>query len=152
MSLPAMVLDTEALPSGQVIKIRRAKPAAAVVVKFLENASPHGLDPILVPTDRLLERWAVSQGSDEFLVAYYEIPQRSRPPPLDDETSIIVDKIVLSQPFQTREFAKRWYFRPGEPLSGLARALGLHRDTVLMRWRSTLWALRRSFLEVPLDV
>jgi hypothetical protein len=145
-------MDTESLPTGKVIRIRRAKPAAAVVVKFLENAHPHGLDPILMPTDRLLERWAVSQGSDEYLTAYYEIPLRSRPPPLDDEMSIIVDRVVMRSPVQTREFAKRWYFRPGEPLSGLARALGLHRDTVLMRWRSSLWALRRSFLDVPLDV
>src|SRR5687768_11937827 len=86
----------------------RVKPKAAVIIQLLGDAHPYGLDPVLVPTVRLLERWAVSQGSDEFLIAYYEIPQRSRPPPLDDEMAIKVDRLVMAQPYQTREFTKRW--------------------------------------------
>jgi hypothetical protein len=148
----AHLWQAEELPNGRVIRILRAKPKAAGIVELLSHARLRGLDPVLAPTDRLLERWAVTQGSDEYLVAYYEVPQRSRPPPLDDDTSIVVDRIVMRQPYQTREFTKRWYFRPGEPISGLARALGLHRDTVTMRWNSVLWALRREFLDVPLDV
>lgn len=130
----------------------KVRPTALVVVEFLGGAHPYGLDPVLLPTDRLLSRWAVSQGSDEYLHGWNEVPERSRPPPLDDDTAIIVDQVVMHSPVQTREFAKRWYFRPNEPLSGLAKALGLHRDTVQMRWRSTLWALRREFLKVALDV
>ena len=128
------------------------RPRAAVVVKLLEEASPHGLDPILVPTDRLLERWAVSQGSDEYLHGWNEVPARSRPPPLPDDLSIIVDQLILHSSVQARTFVTRWYMRPNEPMSVLAKELGLHRDTVHMRWRSTLWYMRRRFLEVNLDV
>lgn len=152
MNMSAMVLDTEALPSGQVINIRRAKPAAAVVVKFLEHANYHGLDPILVPTDRLLDRWAVSQGSNDLMLKWSDEAPRSRPPPLDDDTAVIVDRVVMHSPVQTRKFVCRWYLRPNEPMSGLAYALGLHRDSVLMRWRSSLWAMRREFIMRNLDV
>ena len=148
----AKLWDLETLPSGQTIRVLRAKPRAAVIVEFLGNAHHRGLDPVLIPTDRLLQRWAVSQGSDEYLIAYYEVPQRSRPPPLNDQDAIVVDQIVMSQIYQSREFLKRWYFRPGEPLSALARDLMLHRDTVIMRWNSILWSVRRDLLDVPYDV
>lgn len=152
MNMPAMVLDTEALSTGRVIRIRRAKPAAAVVVRFLEHAQYHGLDPELIPTDRLLDRWAVAQGSDDLMLKWADEAPRSRPPPLDDDTAIIVDRIVMHSPVQTRKFVCRWYLRPNEPMCILARALGIHRDSVLMRWRSSLWAMRREFLVQALDV
>jgi hypothetical protein len=128
------------------------RPRAAIIVKLLEESNPHGLDPILVPTDRLLERWAVSQGSDEYLHGWDEVPARSRPTPLDDATAIVVDQTILHSTVQARAFVHRWYMRPGESVTVLAKALGLHRDTVHMRWRSTLWYMRRRFVEVQLDV
>lgn len=152
MNLPAMVLDTETLPSGRVIPIRRAKPAAAVVVEFLEHASYHGLESVLVPTDRLLDRWAVAQGSDDAFLKWSDEAPRSRPPPLDEDMAVIVDQVVMHSPVQTRKFICRWYLRPNEPMSGLARALGLHRDSVLLRWRSSLWAMRREFISHAVDV
>jgi hypothetical protein len=130
----------------------RIKPKAAVVVELLGSACPHGLDTVLVPTNRLLERWAVAQGSDDMSIKWGEQAPRSRPPPLDDDTAIIVDRIVMHAPVQTRKFTCRWYLRPNEPVCALAVALGLHRDSVLMRWRSTLWALRRDFIVHELDV
>lgn len=134
------------------VLLPRIRPKAAVVVELLGDARPHGLDSILVPTNRLLERWAVSQGSDDASLKWDETAPRSRPPPLDDDTAIIVDRIVMHSPVQTRKFTCRWYLRPNEPVCALARALGLHRDSVLMRWRSTLWALRRDFAAQALDV
>lgn len=128
------------------------RPRAAVIVEYLSGATPHGLDPVLVPTDRVLERWAVSQGSDEYMHGWNEVPSRSRPPPLPDDLSIIVDQTVLHSTVQARTFVTRWYMRPNEPMSVLAKELGIHRDTVLMRWRSTLWYMRRRFIEVNLDV
>jgi len=128
------------------------RPRANVIVKLLEESNPHGLDPVLVPTDRLLERWAVSQGSDEYLHGWSEVPARSRPPPLPDDMAIIVDQTILHSTVQARNFVQRWYMRPGESITVLAKALGLHRDTVHMRWRSTLWYMRRRFIEVNLDV
>jgi hypothetical protein len=66
--------------------------------------------------------------------------------------AVVVDRIVMHSPVQTKKFICRWYLRPNEPMCGLARALGLHRDSVLMRWRSSLWAIRRECLKVNLDV
>lgn len=131
---------------------RRTKPRAAVVVQFLASSRPHGLDPRLVPTDRLLERWAVSQGSDEYLFGWDTIPPKSRPPPLPDDLAIIVDQIILRPPVQRRTFLTRWYMSPGESVTALAKSLGIHRDSVQMRWTSSLWSIRRDFLFVNLDV
>lgn len=128
------------------------KAPARVIVKLLEASNPHGLDPVLVPTDRLLERWAVSQGGDEYVSGWEEKPTRSRATPLPDDLSIIVDQTILHSTVQARDFVHRWYMRPGESVTVLAKALGIHRDTVNMRWYSTLWYMRRRFIEVNLDV
>jgi hypothetical protein len=71
---------------------------------------------------------------------------------LPDDLAIVVDQTILHSTVQARTFVQRWYMRPGESITVLAKALGLHRDTVHMRWRSTLWYMRRQFLEVNLDV
>jgi hypothetical protein len=134
------------------IPVPLVKAPARVIVKLLEESNPHGLDPVLVPTDRLLERWAVSQGSDEYLTGWDEVPARSRPTPLPDDLAIVVDQAILHSTVQARNFVQRWYMRPGESVTVLAKALGLHRDTVHMRWRSTLWYMRRRFIEANLDV
>ena len=81
-----------------------------------------------------------------------EVPARSRPTPLPDDLAIVVDQTILHSTVQARNFVHRWYMRPGESVTVLAKALGLHRDTVHMRWRSTLWYMRRRFMEVNLDV
>lgn len=128
------------------------RPPARAIIRLLEASNPHGLDPMLVPTDRLLERWAVSQGTDEYLHGWSDVPARSRPPPLPNDLAIIVDQTILHSTVQARMFVQRWYMRPGESVTVLAKALGLHRDTVHMRWRSTLWYMRVRFLEVNLDV
>jgi hypothetical protein len=128
------------------------KAPARVIVKLLEDSNVYGLDPVLVPTDRLLKRWAVSQGGDEYMTGWDEAPARSRPTPLPDDMAIIVDQTILHSTVQARNFVHRWYMRPGESVTVLAKALGLHRDTVHMRWRSTLWYMRRRFLDVQLDV
>jgi hypothetical protein len=128
------------------------KPRAAVVVRLLAQSSPHGLPPELVPTDRLLDRWAVSQGSDEYMHGWDEVPARSRPTPLPDDLAILVDQTILHSHVQARTFVDRWYRRSWETKKALAQALGIHRDTVQMRWESTLWYMRRRFVEVNLDV
>jgi hypothetical protein len=125
---------------------------APIIVELLTHGTPHNLDPILVPTDRILERWAVSQGSEEYLVGWQDVPPRSRPPPLSDDMAILVDRVILAAPVQTRNFVMRWYLRPGEPVCALAKALGLHRDSVLMRWRSTLWYMRTRLQWAEVDV
>jgi hypothetical protein len=152
MKAASLVRTAETLANGRVIRVVRVKPTAAVVVRFLEHAQFHGLDPELIPTDRLLDRWSVSQGSNDAFLKWSDEVPRSRPPPLDEDAAVIVDRIVMHSPVQTRKFVCRWYLRPNEPMNALAEALGLHRDTVLLRWRSSLWAMRRAFIAQALDV
>lgn len=152
MNAVVKLWQPQTLPDGRTIRVLRAKPRAEVVVRFLAQSQFHGLDPELIPTDRLLDRWSVSQGSDDAFLKWSDEAPRSRPPPLDDDTAIVVDKIVMHSQVQTKKFICRWYLRPNEPMSVLAQALGLHRDSVLMRWRSSLWAMRREFLAREIDV
>lgn len=140
------------LARRSIMSIRVPTPRAAVVVKFVAEGNHRDLDPALVPTDRLLERWAVSQGSDDYLHGWDEVPARSRPTPLSDDLAIIVDQTILHSQVQARKFIDRWYRRPGESVTAFARYIGCHRDTVTMRWNSTLWYMRRRFIEVNLNV
>lgn len=128
------------------------RPRAEVVVALLGNSNPHGLDAALVPTDRILERWGVSQGSDDYLHGWDEVPMRSRPPPLSDDLAILVDRVILHSQVQSRQFVMRWYLRPNESVTAFAKSLGLHRDSVYMRWRSTLWYMRGRLQEASVDV
>lgn len=128
------------------------RPRAAVVVRLIESGRHRGLAPELVPTDRILERWGVTQGSDEYLHGWDEVPPRSRPPPLPDDLAIVVDQTILRSQVQARKFVDRWYRYPGESITTFAKFVGCHRDTVIMRWNSTLWYMRKRFLEVNIDV
>jgi len=148
-------MATEKLHALSILRVPLTKVRARradVVIRLLENETPHGLDPVLVPTDRLLERWAVTQGSDEYQMGWEDVPARSRPPPLPEDVAILVDQLILHSQVQARQFVHRWYLRPTESVTVLARALGLHRDSVYMRWRSTLWYMRRRFMDLEFDV
>lgn len=157
MKMASMIVDARVTIGEPAFRFReqiavRLRPRAKIVIALLGDSNPYGLDPVLVPTDRMLERWAVSQGSDEYLHGWNEVPARSRPTPLPDELAIIVDQTILHSHVQAKKFVDRWYRRPGESVTAFARSLGCHRDTVLMRWRSTLWYMRRQLLEASVDV
>jgi hypothetical protein len=142
------------LDTGALIELtQRAQPTAhEIIIALADRGRHYGLPPELAPTDRLLERWAVTQGSDDCLLQWTDIPMRSRPPPLPDGLAIMVDQIILHSWDQPRRLVVRWYLVPGESVTVLARSLGVHRDCLYLRWHSTLWYMRRRFLEWDFDV
>lgn len=146
------MLNLKTLRRTPAPEIPRIKPPAVAVMTLLDRMCPHGLAPILVPTDRMLERWAVTQGSDEWLLSLSDAALKSRPPPLPDDLAIVIDQCILQSHVQARNFVTRWYMHPGESITVLAKALGLHRDSVIMRWRSTLWYMRSRLQAVSVDV
>jgi hypothetical protein len=71
-------------------------------------------DPRLRAVDRLFERWAVTKGDGAHfpLLARSEALYRSsssRPPPLEDAESRVVDAVFRSAPSWARHFIKLWY-------------------------------------------
>jgi hypothetical protein len=86
---------------------------AASVLKDMQDVSYAAGDipEELRTTDRILQRWAVSIGmglpSDE-----WDENPKSRPPPLDDGTAIVVDQIVVRSPPITNSLIREWYKKP----------------------------------------
>lgn len=108
------------------------------------------LDPRLLATDRLLQRWAVSIGSglpsdkwDERTLA--------RPPPLDDETAILVDRCVMKAPRKIRLLTIAWYKTP-QPERVIAQRLRLSRNDVRLEWFAAVGYFRATFSSIGLDV
>lgn len=100
-----------------------------------------------VPTDRVLQRWAVGHGSglpptsdelDLLADAAQETDtfttRASLPPRLDDATQVVIDRIVGPHPrlppprgcapFEIRSFVWEWYCSP-TPLTVMAAVLGI---------------------------
>lgn len=81
-------------------------PASAEVIRLLTRQN--ALDPLLMPTDRHMQRWAVGQGTglpnpDRALFV------RSRLTPLPDPEAIATDKVVLTSPADWRRFVNLWF-------------------------------------------
>jgi|KBSMisStaDraftv2_1062788.scaffolds.fasta_scaffold429818_2 hypothetical protein len=108
------------------------------------------LPPDLVLTDRLLQRWAVSIGDGLPSESWDDVPG-AKPPPLDDETAVLVDKIVLKSPEDKRQFVRKWY-KTNEPREVIAKALHLPRRGMNLVWFSVLEYLRGQFLQAGLEV
>lgn len=113
--------------------------------EWLGRAAEAIVPPELATTDRICQRWAVSVGlglpTDQWMDGI-----ASRPPPLDDATAIIVDKIILKAPPRTRRVTVKWY-RTQLPQPVIAEQLGLTERTLVTAWQLTLNYLRWRFSE-----
>lgn len=113
--------------------------------EWLGRAFETVVPPELATTDRICQRWAVSVGlglpTDQWMDGL-----ASRPPPLDDVTAIIVDKIILKSPPRTRRVTVKWY-RTQLPQPVIAEQLGLTERTLITAWQLTLNYLRWRFSE-----
>lgn len=130
----------------------RNRPSAAQVIGKLQEATRHNtLDPELVPTDRMMQRWAVSVGSGlPQDVEGWDDKPISKPPPLDDETAITVDRIVQQLGEKYRRLAVSWY-KSAKPRQSIAYELAIPRSSMYLEWRAMLWYLRGRFQGAGLD-
>jgi hypothetical protein len=119
--------------------------ARAVGLEIIREGSQKlaQLDLVLIPTNRILERWAVGSGdgipSDE-----WDDSRKSRLSPLDDGTHIEVDRIILKAPPIYSRMARQWYCGIGNT-TALAQSLGLTRTGLYLEWRCTLFYLKDAF-------
>lgn len=119
--------------------------ARAVALEILREGNQQlaQLDIVLVPTNRILERWAVGSGdgipSDE-----WDDSRKTRLSPLDDGTHIVVDQIILKAPSVYSHLARRWYCGVGNTFV-LAAEMGLSRSGLYLEWRCALFFFKREF-------
>lgn len=98
--------------------------AASVLKSMLGQATTGAIPYELLTTNRVMERWAVANGSGLPSEIWDDNPRKSRVPPLDDDTALVVDSIVQRAPPKTRKLVVGWYMRP-VPTVELARELSM---------------------------
>lgn len=119
--------------------------AGAVLKSLLDETTTKGrvIPHELLTTNRVMERWAVANGSGLPSERWDDNPRQSRVTPLDDETFLVVERIVNHSPPRTNRLVWGWYMRP-VPTRELARELsmsprslerGLHVCLNYLRWR-----------------
>lgn len=146
------------LPQAYSARARRAE----LIVEWLARgrARPRGLDAPLVPTDRLLERWAVTAAGGsggphlarDPIATLADRPLMARMPPLAPDVFDRVEDVVLASERLPQRFVRRWYLRRRESVSAMARDLGVHREVIYGHWHATLWYMRQRFAAAELDV
>lgn len=118
---------TDELNRAEMHALRIRLKAQPVVAEVAIRRSPFGLPtkelaPRLQPVNRICQRWAVSIGNGLPNWAW-DLPKKSRPTPLDDETAVIVDTIIQKRiPQSSRKFVVKWY-RTDIPLEAMSREM-----------------------------
>lgn len=103
----------------------------------------------LKTTDWIMHRWAASIGDGLYDVPWDDVP-RSKVPPLNDQTAIVVDQLIMQSGPNTKKLMGLWY-RTNLPKTVIARRIGVHRDTIYVHWNAALWYFRDKFISSPLS-
>jgi hypothetical protein len=101
----------------------------------------------LIPTDRILLRWARSVGDGLYDCPWEDVPF-NRAPELDDQTAIVVDQLVLRAP--CRKLVELWY-RTNLPPREISRRLRCDEDVLPVRFNAALWHFKGHFESSPLS-
>lgn len=117
--------------------------AATVLNSMLGRTVDSTLPADMVPIDRICQRWAISVG-DGLRRELWEDPKNSRATPLDDDTAIIVDQIILKSPPRTKRFVKIWYKTP-RPRGAIAQEFRMDERSVTVCWKLCLSYLEWKF-------
>lgn len=118
--------------------------AGSVLKSMLDTAPADGdLPAEFASTDRILQRWAVSIGTGLPADSWDDRPI-SKPPPLDDDTAIVVDQIILHAPPKTARLIVAWYKTPAS-CQQIAYKMGMSRRGLIIGWRLSLNFLKCKF-------
>lgn len=110
---------------------------------MLGETSCGALPPELVPVDRIMQRYWVANGDGIQVAAWDENPRYSKPPPLDDDTTTVVDRIFVQLEPRAKKLLTDWYGSP-LPTYVIAKALRMSQRTLeqahamemnFMKWR-----------------
>lgn len=117
---------------------------AASVLKSMLGQTTTGVIPReLLTTDRIMQRWSVANGSG-LPTERWDDSRVARVPPLDDDTALLVDQIVLKCPPKTNKILVEWYSRP-LPTVEIARLLGMSPRSLEKSWLLSLNFLKYKF-------
>jgi len=105
------------------------------------------IDADLMPTDRILQRWARSVGCGLPEEAWDGTPQ-SRPPELPPDAAIWVDRYLCRSHERMRKFLHSWY-RGQDASAVIAKRFNVGRDAVYQLWRDYLAVCREAFIAEP---
>lgn len=119
--------------------------AGTVLNSMLGSTVDSTLPGDLAPVDRICQRWAISIG-DGFPRELWEELKTSRATPLDDDTAIVVDQIILKSPPRTKRFVRVWYKTP-RPRQTIATEFRMSERSVSVCWKLCLGYLEWKFLE-----
>lgn len=101
------------------------------------------LDEELMPTHRVLQRWAAGSGTG-LPIEEVDTQRASRPPPLDDATHIVVEGVIMRGNATCRMLIREWYRAP-TPTTTMAKNMGLSQAGLYMQWRAALHYYRSEF-------
>lgn len=117
--------------------------AASVLKSMLGQATTGVIPRELLTTDRIMQRWAVANGSG-LPTERWDDSRVARVPPLDDDTALLVDQIVLKCPPKTNKVVVEWYCRP-LPTVEIARSLKMSPRSLEKSWLLSLNFLKYKF-------
>jgi hypothetical protein len=116
-----------------ILKLYRGEP----VGKF-------NLPPELIPVDRIMQRWDTAHRGGYPMET--DKDPISRPPALDDQTTIVVDDIVRVTPPLSRRIIMLWY-RSETPNYLIARQLNCTPESLNEQYKLVLYFLRYRMVE-----
>jgi hypothetical protein len=117
--------------------------AASVLKSMLGQATTGVIPRELLTTDRIMQRWSVANGCG-LPTERWDDSRVSRVPPLDDDTALLVDQIVLKLPPKTNKIVVHWYCKP-LPTSEIARMVGMSPRSLEKSWLLSLNFLKYKF-------
>jgi hypothetical protein len=85
--------------------------AASVVKAMLGQATTGVIPTELLTTHRIMERWAVADGSG-LPTERWDDTRTARPPPLDDDSAYIIDRILFETPKRSASILRDWHKKP----------------------------------------
>lgn len=114
------------------------------VLKAMLGDAPLGVIPAeLLTTERIMQRWAVANGSG-LPSERWDDTRKAKLPPLDDDAAYTVDRIVLACPSRTRKIIQAWCYSP-LPTSVIAKRIGMSPRSFEKSWLVALYFLKWRF-------
>lgn len=112
-------------------------PASLEVIRRITRKN--ALDPRLEPTDRHMQRWAISLcgGITVPRLAQLKIAPSGSREPLSQESAAATDRVVASSPEHWRLFVELWYCT-AKPTEVIAEEIGVERATLYVERRLLL--------------
>jgi hypothetical protein len=140
-----VVMSTVKRPINAATKRRMnqlVRSAVALEIIRGQDSKERQLDEELMPTDRIMQRWAASIGSG-MPESEWDTTPKSKPPVLDDESAMIIDQIVLKAPHRYRTLLLPWYKGNGSSTT-IQQKLGVSRHGLYFEWRCSLFYVRQE--------